>query len=775
MEDHDLSPRALGFDAVDAGLVMLDSDHVIRAWNAWMAAASGIPPADAIGKRLLEAIAAPLPPRLLSAIKQAIESGASSMLTHALNPALFPIRSSTGQPLIHNVIVSPVSAVKACCLVQIFDVSAATQREQILRERQNARYDAVVDSAPEAIVTVDGDGVIQWINRAAERGFGYSSRELIGRPLDVLFHSAAGLSGFVKTLVRGMPLGGPIELSGRRKDGSSLSLEVSGSAWKSQGQPFVTAILRDISERKMAELALRRLNQTLESKVAERTAERDRMWRLSSDVMLVTGLDGVITAANPASSLLLGTPESQLVGASMKDIVLPDDWADWAAEVRSISENGTRRLFAVRVRTSEGKHRWIEWSAAAGDQLVHAVGRDITAEKEAEVALRSAEDALRQSQKMEAIGQLTGGIAHDFNNLLAGVIGALEIAKRKLATARYDELPRFMDAGIASAQRAAALTHRLLAFARQQPLDPRPHDVNQLIIDMEDLLQRSLGEQVSLRTQLGEDLGFASTDGNQLENAILNLVINARDAMPDGGSVTISTYLTDVAPRGPLVDEGLAPGRYVSVAVTDTGTGMPEDVAAKAFDPFFTTKPIGKGTGLGLSMIYGFAKQSQGHARIETEIGAGTTVTLYLPQSAEGSTALSPGSPVSAPRGAGEIVLVVEDDSSVRLLITEVLHELGYTAIEVSDGRSALPILTSDARIDLMISDVGLPGLDGKKLADIARQHRPNLPVLFVTGYAEHAKVRGEFLGAGMDMVTKPFAIENLGHKIRDMLSRSLG
>ncbi len=323
---------------------------------------------------------------------------------------------------------------------------------------------------------------------------------------------------------------------------------------------------------------------------------------------------------------------------------------------------------------------------------------------------------------------------------------------------------------MASANRAAALTHRLLAFARRQPLDPQPLDVNLLVHDMVDLLRRSLGERIPLDISLGDDVWPALTDANQLENALLNLAINGRDAMPEGGRLKIETANVHIGKDDSDAADELEPGDYTLICVSDTGVGMSRETAAKAFDPFFTTKPIGQGTGLGLSMIYGFAKQSRGQVRIESELGRGTTVKLYLPRHRGALAAPTSMVGIEPPKGSGETVLLVEDDPAVRLLIGEVLRELGYACIEATDGQSALPVLASGVNLDLMITDVGLPGLNGRQLAEIARQYRPKLKVLFVTGYAEEAAIRGGLLSQGAEMVTKPFALDALAVRIRDMI-----
>ncbi len=388
---------------------------------------------------------------------------------------------------------------------------------------------------------------------------------------------------------------------------------------------------------------------------------------------------------------------------------------------------------------------------------------------ESEMAARaSTEAALRQAQKMEAVGQLTGGIAHDFNNMLSGVIGGLNLIKRRIASGRLEDLDRFMEAATTSAHRAASLTSRLLAFSRRQSLDARSVDINALTEALTDLLARTVNENIALRIEPDEGCPHAIVDANQLENAILNLAINARDAMPDGGTLTVSVSTAELeAGAGPEIDAG----RYVVIAVSDTGVGMAPEVMDKVFEPFFTTKPIGQGTGLGLSMVYGFVRQSGGQVRVHSALGQGTKVSLYLPASDSDADIIGdPGAIVR--EGQGQTVLVVEDDPSVRLLVREVLEELHYVAVEAGDAAQAIPILKSGQKLDLMVSDVGLPGMNGRQLAEVAREHRPDLPILFVTGYAENAAIRAGFLGTNMDMITKPFALDTLAGKIHEMIAR---
>ena len=414
-----------------------------------------------------------------------------------------------------------------------------------------------------------------------------------------------------------------------------------------------------------------------------------------------------------------------------------------------------------------------EESLRISENRLRQLNEQLEARVATEVRERSrTEDALRQAQKMEAVGQLTGGIAHDFNNLLTGIVGSLDLMQRRHARGEQD-LDRYINAAVTSAQRAAALTQRLLAFSRRQTLHLKPVDVNQLVASLEDLLHRTTGENITLETRLSAGLLPACMDANQLESAVINLVINARDAMPHGGRITVSTASFVMGNRPDPAKRGLTEGEYILLSVTDTGTGMTPEVIARAFEPFFTTKPIGQGTGLGLSMVYGFIKQAKGYVQVESEPGRGSRVCLYLPvQHGEAVTPVPESEPVL--NGAGETILVVEDEPVVRSLVVEVLNDLGYQTIEAGDATEALPSLEDGQRIDLLITDVGLPGMNGRQLADVARQHRPSLKVLFATGYAESATAK-DFLGRDMAVITKPFAIEAFASKVREMLGPQAG
>jgi PAS domain S-box-containing protein len=425
------------------------------------------------------------------------------------------------------------------------------------------------------------------------------------------------------------------------------------------------------------------------------------------------------------------------------------------------------------LRKSEEEARQLAAKLAELNATLEQRVEEKTREREAAgEQLKATEEALRQSQKMEAVGQLTGGIAHDFNNLLTGIVGSLDLMRTRLAQGRIENVTRYIDAAMTSANRAAALTHRLLAFARRQPLIPKSIDANTLVMSLEDLLRRTIGERLDLEIAAAPDLWCTLCDPNQLESALLNLAINARDAMPDGGKLTITTVnVPGKAARAAA--PVLAPGDYIRISVADTGTGMSADVVARAFDPFFTTKPIGQGTGLGLSMIYGFARQSNGHVSIDSRAGCGTTVHLYLPRH-DGVVAADPAaaSRDAAPAATGETVLVVEDEPVVRAVILEMLRDQGYRALEAVDGPSGLRVLLEEPHIDLLVTDVGLPGMNGRQLADQARETRPDLKILFITGYAESVVMAEGFLLPGMEMITKPFDLDNLSIRVRDLVTK---
>ncbi len=540
----------------------------------------------------------------------------------------------------------------------------------------------------------------------------------------------------------------------------------------------VAARMWEALERARAEAALRDLNATLETRVVQRTAElvsSEARFRTlfenapAAIVLIRVGRDGraVFEAVNAAAEAFMGLQAAAILGRDVADVSSPGD----PLPERSLAcaatgapvHYETSVEVAGEVRTAEGVLAPLAIDGGGGQMLI-GISRDITAQ-------RSVEEQLRQAQKMEAIGQLTGGIAHDFNNLLTGIIGSLALMQKRLSQGRTDTLERYAGLALASANRAAALTHRLLAFSRRQPLDAKAVDATALVASMEELLRRTIGESIVFRSVETPGLWPTLCDPHQLENALLNLAINARDAMPDGGQLTVETANAVLDQAYVAREPGVSAGPYVMLSVSDTGTGMPADVMARAFDPFFTTKPIGQGTGLGLSMIYGFVKQSDGHIKIYSEPGRGTTIKIFLPRSDGEGEAAAPEPGEAVPRAdEGDTVLVVEDDATVSDLILEVLQDLGYTALQARDGPAGLALLASGRRVDLLVTDVGLPGLNGRQLADQARVARPDLKVLFITGYAENAAFGNGHLDPDMQMMTKPFAVDALAKRIRAMI-----
>jgi PAS domain S-box-containing protein len=541
------------------------------------------------------------------------------------------------------------------------------------------------------------------------------------------------------------------------------------------GGVFVTCVEtteRVKTERQLreAEEALRRLNETLEQQVGERTRERDRLWRNSQDLLLVIDRQGNFRAASPAWTRILGWLPEEVVGRHHLEFVHPDQHEKSRAALAraSVEELPTvETLF----RHKDGSYRWIAWVAAPEDDLVYASGRHVTEEKQAAEDLAVAQEALRQSQKMEAVGQLTGGIAHDFNNMLAIVMGSLDLATRRLQ--RGDAgVERYLENAREGAARAASLTQRLLAFSRQSPLAPRVTDLNTLVSSMSELLHRTLGERIKLETVASAGLWAANVDPNQLESAIVNLAVNARDAMPDGGKLTIEVGNVHLDDRYVAREIGVVAGQYVMIAVTDVGTGMPREVRERAFDPFYTTKPVGKGTGLGLSMVYGFAKQSGGHVRIYSELGQGTSIKIYLPRHFGSiEEAIEAGTSVAPHEGSkAETVLVVEDEERVRQMSIESLQELGYAVHAASSGEEALRVFDSLGPIDILFTDIVMGGMTGRQLADALKARAPHLKVLYTTGYTRNAVVHNGVLDHGVAFLPKPFSVADLAAKIRAVL-----
>ncbi|WP_116865984.1 hybrid sensor histidine kinase/response regulator [Pseudomonas syringae] len=572
------------------------------------------------------------------------------------------------------------------------------------------------------------------------------------------------------------------------EDGIYRWIEASGRIERdSRGKPIRSpGVLLDIDGRRTAEDERDRLNELLRIFTAA-----------VPGVVYAKDLEGRMLVANRGTADLIGKPPEFFIGKTDLEFLDDQEQARTLMETdRRIMQNNVSEQIEEQVNLADGSAAiWLSTKAplldASGD-VIGLIGSsiDVTARKKAEEAVRELnqtleqrieqavfereqiEDALRHSQKMDAVGQLTGGIAHDFNNLLAGISGSLELITKRLAQGRVGDVDRYVSVAQGAVRRAASLTHRLLAFSRRQTLSPRVTDVNGLIHDMEELIARTVGPEIDIKVVAHNDLWPALIDHAQLESSLLNLCLNARDAMPNGGRIIIETANASLE-ECTDPDHGIPAGEHLSIRVTDTGIGMSPDIAAKAFEPFFTTKAIGAGTGLGLSMVYGFVRQSGGQIRVESVEGQGTSVVMHLPRhTAENAPlAVEPEVIEEPPHHTGETVLVVDDEPSVRMLVAEVISGLGYNCLEAADAQSGLQILQSDTRIDLLISDIGLPGgMNGREMADAAGDCRPGLPTLFITGYAKTSVLDDCHLRPCTQVLTKPFGLDALAGRVTGLI-----
>lgn len=634
------------FDTVDIGLVVIDSEGCVVCWNDWMARIARLPVREVMGKSFYDIFPDVRRTRLPAVIADAFQVGSSSILTHTLN-TLLPLRGEGGDPLLHNIVVRPVSSARAnYCLLQITDVTVAVTRERVLRERQNARYHAIVDSAPDAIITIDSSRNIHWVNGAVDHVLGYDHSELLEQKLDVLLEPDNPLLPALAESSEGYKADTAISVTGRYKNGKTGYFDVSLGHWRADQRDFVTTIWRDVTERVTANAALRdardalqKSNEELESRVEERTRER-------------------------------------------------------------------------------------------------------------ETALRQ----LHESQKMESIGQLTGGVAHDFNNLLAVILGSLSLLKKILPD--DPRISRLLDRAIQGAERGATLTTRLLAFARRQELKIEIVALQRLIPDMLDFLRHSVGPNVVIHVEIPPDVCAVEVDANQLELALINLAVNARDAMPEGGSLKIGCHNEEHGKR-----VGLPRDPFVCITLTDTGEGMNEATLARAQEPFFTTKGVGKGTGLGLSMVHGFTAQSGGAMRIRSQPGEGTTVTMWLPRAKRGGTTASVETHAVRQEQTRSLrVLLVDDDILVSMGAADMLLDLGHSVTEAQSGAHALKLLEADSPYDIVVTDYAMPGMNGFELAQRIKEKNPKLPIILATGYAELPADRSIEFGH----LSKPYTSKDL-------------
>ncbi|WP_407118572.1 PAS domain S-box protein [Bradyrhizobium sp. LMG 9283] len=620
-----------------------------------------------------------------------------------------------------------------------------------------ALYGAVVESSNDAIITKTLDGIITGWNNAAERLFGYSAAEALGQPIDIIV--PPDRKDEVRSILNRIAENESIaqhETIRIRKDGRPLDVVLNISPLRTDQGEIIGAskIAHDITEEKQSREKLRR-----------ETEERHRIFETSQDLILVTDGYGNFVQVSPSVKNILGYNPEDMVGHVATEFIHPDDLEKARNEMRAARRGAVKRSFEARYYHYDGHEVTLNWMGTWSEPVKrhYFIGRDLT-DKQA------AEAQLRQVQKMDSIGQLTGGVAHDFNNVLTVITGTIGILSD--AVADRPELAAITKLIDDAAERGAQLTRHLLAFARKQPLQPREIDVNALVLEAAKLLHPTLGEQITIMPQLTEDAWPALVDPGQLSTAILNLALNARDAMPDGGTLVLET-------RNIFLDDGYASmnpdvvaGNYVMIAVSDTGSGIPPDLIDRVFDPFFTTKEVGKGTGLGLSMVFGFVKQSGGHIKIYSEEGHGTSVKIYLPRSTgvqETEFEALQNAPVT---GGNEKILIVEDDALVRQYVVTQVKSLGYTALEAANGAEALAIIDSDETIDLLFTDIIMPGnMNGRQLADEAARRRPDLKTLFTSGYTENAIVHHGRLDSGVLLLAKPYRKSELAKMLRTALA----
>jgi PAS domain S-box-containing protein len=769
-------------NALDVGIILLDRQSRIVLWNDWIARVTGCPEPSIREKSIYDVMPSLRDTRVESAIADTFDAGSSSILTHSLNSKLLPLRGDGGEELLHNVVVRPVfSGYSQHCLLQINDVSIAVTRERVLRERQNARYHAIVETAPDAIITIDLDRTIQSVNSVTEHAFGYTSSDLVGQKIDILLnqnHEAAAL--FSEGDQQPGETSGSHQVAARRKDGAAAHFDVSSARWKSNERMFITTIWREVTERLKSEQALR------ESEERHRT-----LLQALPQLVWTCNADGECDYFNSQWQIYAGGAKTEHFGHGWRSIIHPAERqqfeADWkeALTLRTVFDSETQ------LRRHDGTYRWFkirsipmlgaastaptQWYGTATDitDLIEARNtlRTNNEELELRVAARTYEREvalaqLYESQKMETIGQLTGGVAHDFNNLLAVILGSLSLLKK--AIPEDPRTSRLLDGALQGAERGATLTKRLLAFARRQELKLEIVEIQKLIPDALDFLRQSVGPNISIEVDIADNTKPVVIDANQLELALMNLAVNSRDAMPKGGTLTITCCNETVDQRSLSVM--LAGGDYVRLSVADTGEGMNEETRLRAMDPFFTTKGVGKGTGLGLSMVHGMTAQSGGAMDVRSHPGIGTTVTLWLRQAREEDVRSVPAPHLWVPEGTEGRqlrILLVDDDALVSMNSAYMLMDLGHSVLEAHSAVHALQLLESDAAFDVVITDYAMPGMNGLDLATKLSELRPEIPVILATGYAELASTEGPIK---FPRLGKPYSQEQLAEALEAVL-----
>ena len=640
---------------------------------------------------------------------------------------------------------------KLARLLRTLRREAASERN--LRSERESLFSAVVESSNDAIITKLLDGTITGWNGAAERLFGFTAAETVGENIDIIVppERRTEISDVVERIRRGEPIE-LYETVRMHKDGRSIDVSLSISPIRTASGKIVgiSMAARDITENKQTQKAL-----------TQEMEERRRIFDTSNDLILVTDTSGNFIQVSPSVTAILGYQPSDMIGHSAVEFIHPDDLENTRSEMRAARRGQNKRNFETRYIDKEGKAVALNWTGTWSEPVRRHffIGRDLT-EKQA------AEAQLRHVQKMDAIGQLTGGVAHDFNNILTVITGTIGILEDAVAgEPQLAAIARLIDE---AAERGANLTKHLLAFARKQPLQPLEVDVNSLVLEAAKLLQPTLGEHIEITPLLAEDAWTALADPSQLTTAVLNLALNARDAMPNGGKLALETSNVYLDENYASMQDEVAAGNYVMIAVSDTGTGIPAALLERVFDPFFTTKEVGKGTGLGLSMVFGFVKQSGGHIKLYSEEGHGTSVKIYLPR-ATGLNQTAAEALVSVDiEGGSEAVLVVEDDPLVRRYVMTQIESLGYTTLEAANATDALHVIDNGANIDLLFTDVIMPGhMNGRQLVDEALKRRPGLKTLYTSGYTENAIVHHGRLDSGVLLLAKPYRKSELARMIR--------
>ncbi len=627
-----------------------------------------------------------------------------------------------------------------------------------------------------AIYMIDVDGTVRSWNSGAERLKGYSADEIIGKSFSSFYSPEDRAKGLPETALRIAAKTGRFSSEGWRvrKDGSRFwALVVVDAIRDEQGQVIGFAkVTRDITERQQAH------NELLES---------ERRYRRLIEAVVdyaIFQLDpaGNVTTWNPGAQRIKGYDPDEIIGQHFSRFYTPEDIQLGVPKLALAEAAKQGRFEAEGWRMRKDGSRF--WASVVIDRITDEAGelvgfakvtRDVTERKQAQDELQRVQQQLAASQKLEAVGQLSGGIAHDFNNLLMIVLGNLETAERNSrGSANSQNLQRALANAKRGAQRAAALTSRLLAFSRRQALDPHPINLNNFLNGLQEFLQRTLGERIEVQTVGSAGLWSIEADTNHLESAIINLGINARDAMPDGGKLTVEAVNVLADEDYCRANPELYPGQYVIVCVTDTGSGMTADVLNHAFEPFFTTKEPGQGTGLGLSQVYGFVKQSGGHVKIYSEVGHGTSIRMYFPRYHGEARPIESDADELRPEGERlETILVVEDDADLRAYVSEILRDLNYRVVVASSAQAALTILLQEEpKVDLVLTDVVMPGINGREMGRRAQQIRPGIKILYMTGYSRNAVVHQGRLDEGVELLEKPISQAKLALRVREMLDR---